>query len=239
MRRIAFTYRSIALLAMLTFICSILTVSAQTSQPGARRALPKPPRGSRGFEQYAERDASTRLIAMGATREVTTPRKPYAPLLGLAYSPRPFFSWAPAFGSKSYRFVLYDDDVYAKPTARAIFETDVASTEFNYPANRPALTSGKLYSWRVFTNGGKEAGPAVAFFVLADRDASEVRSALGKANLLTPRTEAERIKQMTLFWEYGVWYDALRIASEIAAKSPDDPKMQQRYEDLLSALEGK
>jgi hypothetical protein len=212
-------------------------VFAQNSPSGARRPLPKPPKGSRGFEQYAGRDAATRLISMGATREVTTPRKPYAPLLGLAYSPRPFFAWAPAFGSKSYRFVLYDDDVYTNPKARVVFETDVASTELIYPSNKPALMPGKLYSWRVFTNDGKEAGPPVALFVLAGADAADLRSALAKANLLTPKTEADRIKQMNIFRLYGVWYDALRIASEIAAKSPDEPKAQQQYEDLLSALE--
>lgn len=239
MRRIAFTCRPVAVFVLLVITSFVIVVSAQQPAPGARRALPKPPKGSRGFEQIASRDASSRLIGMGATREVTTPRKPYAPLLGLAYDARPFFAWGPAFGAKSYRFVLYDDDVYTKPKARAMFETDIASTELAYPANRPALTPGKVYSWRVFTNSGKDAGPAVTFFVLAGGDAADVKAALGKAKLLMPKTEAERVKQMNLFREYGVWYDALRIASEIAAKSPDDAKAQQQYEDLLSTIEGK
>jgi tetratricopeptide (TPR) repeat protein len=59
-----------------------LTVSgialAQTSaqpkpSPTPRRALPKPLAGSRGFEQFAKRDASVRLIAAAGTRVIVDP----------------------------------------------------------------------------------------------------------------------------------------------------------------------
>lgn len=51
---------------------------AQTSvqpkpSPTPRRPLPKPKGGSRGFEQFAKRDASARLIAGGATRVIVDP----------------------------------------------------------------------------------------------------------------------------------------------------------------------
>jgi len=217
----------------------MITATAQKPSTDARRPLPKPPKGSRGFEQYEGKDASTRLIGMGATREVITPRKPYAPLLGLAYNPRPFFAWAPAFGTKSYRFVLYENDVYANPSSRVVFETDVAATEFAYPADKPALTPGKLYSWRVSTEGGKEVGPPVALFVLAGRDAAELKAALGGDPASTPVSETTRIKQMGILREYGVWYDALQIASEIAAGKPDDEAAQRQYESLLDAIDTK
>src|SRR5688572_17764855 len=41
--------------------------------PTPRRALPKPVAGSRGFEQFAKRDASARLIAAAGTRVVVDP----------------------------------------------------------------------------------------------------------------------------------------------------------------------
>ena len=75
---------------------------AQDNKP--RRPLPKPPSGSRGFEQTG-RDASSRLIAAGATRG---PLKPIAPYEGLAYNARPFFAWAPSPGTGSYHFTLRD-----------------------------------------------------------------------------------------------------------------------------------
>src|SRR5437016_225738 len=52
-------------------------VLAQTSAqpkptPTPRRPLPKPVAGSRGFEQFAKRDASARLIAVAGTRVIGT-----------------------------------------------------------------------------------------------------------------------------------------------------------------------
>jgi tetratricopeptide (TPR) repeat protein len=41
--------------------------------PTPRRSLPKPIGGSRGFDQYAKREASARLIAAAATRGATDP----------------------------------------------------------------------------------------------------------------------------------------------------------------------
>ncbi len=41
--------------------------------PTPRRQLPKPVAGSRGFEQYAKRDASARLIAAAGTRVIIDP----------------------------------------------------------------------------------------------------------------------------------------------------------------------
>lgn len=41
--------------------------------PTPRRPLPKPVTGSRGFEQYAKRDASARLIAAAGTRVIVDP----------------------------------------------------------------------------------------------------------------------------------------------------------------------
>jgi len=234
-------YRALALFTMAAMFFLVMTVAGQQPASEKPRPLPKPPKGSRGFEQYAGRDASTRLIGMGATRDVTTPRKPFAPLLGLAYNPRPFFAWGEAFGEKSYRFVLYEGDVFAKPDARVVFETDVSGTEFIYPSDKPALTPGMLYSWRVFTTSDKnrDAGLPVTFFVLAESDAAEVSAALAKSGLLTPKNEADRLRQLDVLKTFGIWYDALHIVSEVAEQNPDDLKAQQHYEDLLAALEGK
>ena len=215
-------------------------VEAQ-NKPPARRPLPKPAQGARGFEQSAGRDASSRLISGGATREVTSFRKPVAPMLGLAYEARPFFKWGPAFGTKSYHFTLYDGDVNSTTSVPVVFEIDTNATQLVYPKDAPALQPGRLYSWRVLTEteGKKELGPAVTFFILSGPDAAEVKAALEKGKLTAPTNAADRLRQAKVFEEYGVWYDALRITDELAAQNASDAAAQAYYDSLLDKLEGK
>lgn len=56
-----------------------------TPSPTPRRPLPKAPAGARGFEQYAKRDASARLIAATATRPLD-PANAYYELGSKAYN---------------------------------------------------------------------------------------------------------------------------------------------------------
>ena len=78
--------RNLTLILRRLAICGALTVSylavsttvlAQTAKPKPsstpRRPLPKPVAGTRGFEQFAKRDASARLIAAAATRVIVDP----------------------------------------------------------------------------------------------------------------------------------------------------------------------
>ncbi|MGQ0763243.1 MAG: CHAT domain-containing protein [Acidobacteriota bacterium] len=198
-----------------------------------RKPLPKPPTGSRGFEQ-GSRDASSRLISAGATRG---PLKPIAPYEGLAYDARPFFAWAPSPGAASYRFTLRAG---ADSSVPIVYETDVKTAQFSYPADAPALTPGQLYSWRVSTAGVLERrqGPIVTFFVLAGEDAAQVKAALETAKLTITKTGAERLAQARIFEDYGVWYDALRIASGLASENPNDAQAKDYYESLIKKLQG-
>lgn len=75
-----FTFRGLAIWGAPAVLC--LTVSAtvfpQTASqpkpsPTPRRPLVKPVGGARGFEQFAKRDASVRLIAAAGTRVVVDP----------------------------------------------------------------------------------------------------------------------------------------------------------------------
>ena len=228
---------------LLSVLCMITSVTPQQQPPAgqARRPLPKPATGPRGFEKYMGKDASSRLIAVGATREVVTPRKPLAPLEGRAYSTRPIFAWQASFGSKSYHFVLYEGDMYVDPSAKIVYEKDVPSTELSYPADAPALVSGKLYSWRVSTPSanGKENGPLAAFRILSGAEAAEVKQAIEQAQLTAPKTTAEHLDLARVFENYGVWYDALRLANEMAAQNPNDAEAQAYYDALLSKLDEK
>src|SRR6267378_3228146 len=155
------------------------------AQSSPRRPLPKPPAGSRGFEQ-AGRDASSRLIAAGATRG---PLKPISPYEGLAYSAQPFFAWTPAPGSSTYHFILRDG---ADSSALIVYETDIKEAQLLYPPNGPALIPGKLYFWRVSTAGVMERklGSSATFFVLSGEDAEQVQKALEKARLTAPKSAA-------------------------------------------------
>jgi len=228
------------------FICvmSLITISTDQAQSqGARRPLPKPASGARGFEQYAGKDASSRLIAAGSTRDIGSPRKPNAPLEGIAYNARPMFKWEPLFGAKSYHFTLYDGDVYTNPKATIVYEADATKAQFIYPDTAKPLVPGKLYSWRVATPAAKgvgmETGPSVTFFVLNGADALQLKTALAKNNLNAPKTTQERLRQARLFEEYGVWYDAFRIANELADQNPNDATTQTYFESLMDRLEGK
>src|SRR4030081_3402186 len=79
-RNVTFTFRHLAIVGALTFLGFTLSAnaSAQTAaqpkpSPTPRRPLPKPVGGSRGFEQFAKRDASARLIAAAGTRVIVEP----------------------------------------------------------------------------------------------------------------------------------------------------------------------
>lgn len=69
---------------VLLVLCSVAATvglaqkSAQpTASPAPRRPLPKPVSGRRGFEQFAQRDASARLIAAAGTRVIIDPDDHY------------------------------------------------------------------------------------------------------------------------------------------------------------------
>lgn len=138
-------------LACLLFVIGVACFSgiAQEKPPPQRRPLPKPAAGSRGFEQ-AGKDASSRLIAAGATRG---PLKPIAPNEGLAYSAQPFFAWTPSPGTSSYHFMLREA---SDSSAKIVYEVEVTAAQLTYPAEAPALTPGQLYSWRVSMPGVME-----------------------------------------------------------------------------------
>jgi tetratricopeptide (TPR) repeat protein len=66
------------LFLLVVFSATAIGVVAQSStqpkpSPTPRRALPKPAGGSRGFDQFAKRDASARLIAGAGTRVIVDP----------------------------------------------------------------------------------------------------------------------------------------------------------------------
>ena len=226
---------------LISMVCIVSSVVAQQPQPTpGRRPLPKPASGTRGFEKYTGKDATSRLIAVGATREVVPqPRKPVAPLEGWSYSAKPFFAWQADFGSRSYHFILYDGDVYVDKGAKIIYEKDVSATEFSYPADAPALEPRKLYSWRVTTPSakGRDAGQVVTFRILAGDEAAELKKAIEQAKLTAPMTTADQLDLARVFENFGIWYDALRLASDLAAAKPDDADAQAYYDELLDKLD--
>jgi hypothetical protein len=221
-------------------------VQQNSPQPQSRRPLPKPPKGARGFEQYAGRDASTRLIGMGATRGPRIPRTPVAPLEGITLDTRPFFLWEPAPQSASYKFTLYDGDVYADKSAPIVYETETTQPQLIYPQSAPALVKGKLYSWRISapsatirdgSSGSITAGAPVRLFVLMDEDAAPIKQAMADAGISASSTSADRFKQAQILADYGVWYDALRIARELSAEHPKDEAIAKFYSSLIENLD--
>jgi len=134
--------------------------------------------------------------------------------------------------------MLYDGDVLADKNAKVVYEKDVAATEFSYPTDAPALEPGKLYSCRVATPSakGKDEGQVVTFRVLAGPEAAEVKQAIEQAKLTTPSTTADLLDLATVFENYGVWYDALKVASNLASEKPGDATARAYYDSLLNKL---
>lgn len=208
--------------------------------PKPRRQLPKPVSGPRGFEKYSGKDSSSRLIAAGATRETVNPRRPVAPLEGRAYDARPYFAWEISPGSKVYHFTLFEGDRDKDVSAKVVYQADLTVTEFQYPVDATPLKPGKLYSWRVSTPtaSGHDLGVVARLVILAGAEAAEIQAALAAAGLTSPKTPEDRLDQARVFENYGVWYDALAIASDLA-QNPRDKEALAYYEALLEKLEGK
>jgi hypothetical protein len=170
------------------------------------------------------------LIAAGATRG---PLKPLAPYEGLAYGAHPCFGWAAAPGALAYHFILRDG---TSSTSPIFYESDVKTARFVYPESAPALVPGKIYSWRVSVPGVMEPklGPAARFFILEGDDAGQVRRALEVAKLTAARSD--RLREARIFEEYGVWYDAFRIAAELVDENPTGAEARAYYALLLRHL---
>jgi CHAT domain-containing protein/Tfp pilus assembly protein PilF len=145
------------------------------------------------------------------------------------------FVWSAAVGARSYRFMLSDP---ADLSGGKIFERDVPEPRLIYPTDAPPLEPGRLYEWQVSTPGilERRTGPWVTFFVLAGEDADQIRTELKKARLLEPATAADRLKQARIFAQFGVWYDALRIASELITGDPGDVEAMRFYKELTERL---
>ncbi len=206
--------------------------STPTPQSQPPRKKPKLKPGS-GFEQYAGKDASSRLIAGGATRG---PLKPFAPLEGLAYTDRPYFKWEGSPGVTAYTIEIHDGGEISDPT---IYTTKVSAPQFTYSKDAPALQPGKIYSWRVSVPGvlgAKKYGGLVRFSVLARDEATELEAGLKKAKLAAPATHDERLRQAAMFKDYGIWYDALGLVNQLLTENPKDPAAQKLFEELRSKL---
>lgn len=233
-RRLMQTIRLNATL-LTALACTIVgfNVSGHRQKPvGPRRPLPKPAAGPRGFDQSSGRDASSRLIAAAATRG---PLSPLAPAEGLCYDSRPMFVWEAAGTAPSYHFVLRDTSGSAEGI---IYEADVTEAHLIYPPDAPALEPGRLYTWRVSIAGvlERKTGPPVSFFVLAGEDSKQVVKALKKARVLAPVSVAERLQQARIFAQFGVWYDAMRIASEVMSSDPSHAEAKAFYQHLIERL---
>ena len=68
----------IALTLTMSGIAMAQTSAPPKPSPTPRRALPRPADGARGFQQFAKRDASARLIAAAGTRMVIDPEDRFA-----------------------------------------------------------------------------------------------------------------------------------------------------------------
>ncbi len=103
-----------------------------------------------------------------------------------------------------------------------------------------ALLPGRTYSWKIASQNttSQVFGDAVAtFFVMLPEDAAPIKRELERLSKTRTATPAEaRLRQAGVFERFGVWYDALKIATEEAEARPHDSAAQQLYETLVKKL---
>jgi len=120
---------------------------------------------------------------------------------------RPKFRWLPVDGAKSYDFRVTDRE------EKTLFQTTVATTEVEYPADAAKLVPGQKYWWRVTARGADDtlAEAGTFFQTLNEKQAVEFRAAeadLKKQVAATPADNGPLILLAFLYEENGLLENA-------------------------------
>ncbi len=151
--------------------------------------------------------------------------------LGLTTKAHPtFFVYMPQTPVASAEFVLIDEEkerqVYA--TTFAVPESGIAS--ISLPDSVPPLAREKDYHWYVslICDSEDRAGD-----IYVD---GWVRRIAPDSALMERLQQASPLTQVSLYREYGIWYDALEVLAETYPQSPNRAALATKWQSLLRSV---
>jgi len=146
-----------------------------------------------------------------------------APSSGAASSTRPLFEWrAPDSGASKVTFSLLNDG------GDVLYESDVAGTRFEYPADAPALQPGQAYSWKVTGGQMNRLPEAVAFTLQTESERAALQGSLASAS--DPLAHAQ------VYLKNGLWYDSVAALQSGIQKFPERKDLQEQLAKLYEQV---
>lgn len=230
--------QGLALLLLGSFVFAQAQRSKQatpgTQQPAPAAQKNKAPKRVRakldGFDLAPRPTSGSGTQIGGATRGLGTATTLLAPNRGQSYTLHPLFQWSNSNPNiKSYRFQLIDAD------GQAVYEARVTGTNLVYPADAPALKPGTTYSWTVQPLMGLLGGPAepAQMVILGGPERARIESALAQ---VSGNGEQQRLAAAQLFVDRRLWYDAVKIYTDLIAAHPEDAALYEQRAIIYDQL---
>lgn len=152
-------------------------------------------------------------------------------VLGLTASERPnFWFYVPYSLTPGHpvEFMLQDE------TGKDIYQTKLSGSatapgvmDFNLPTTAPALEVGKRYHW-FFTVYCNEEQPVLV-------EGWVERVALNPS-LETRLAQATPQEKIALYWQAGIWHEAVTTLAQLRRQRPDDASLKAEWTSLLQSI---
>lgn len=158
-----------------------------------------------------------------------------SPTLTVIRDGQPTFRWSGADEETELQLTVYGD-------ASIVWQADVTGmTSVQYPEDAPPLQPGASYSWTVETADPLQSPPlrsATAFFgILYADESEELDGQLASLSIEEMPNEATYyLVRASLFYEYGLAYDAILATREAVAIDQDDATLRSILAHLYAEV---
>jgi hypothetical protein len=185
-----------------------------------------------GFELADPAKLKHAPMHVAATRGGEGSPVPLAPQLGKVFTLQPVFHWSGTAGAGKFVFVLYD------ASGAEVFLADASRPSYAYPAQAPAVSPGKRYSWVVLvpasaTSPGKQSD-AAGFVVVGESERAEIEKGLASIHGTTYAAALARAKFLA---ERRLWYDCVAAFSELIARYPERAELYEQRGNIYAQVE--
>ena len=181
-----------------------------------------------GFELLDEARLADKPMVAGATRVLgAKPPVILAPRLAKIHGASPVFSWR--HDGTRFSFVVWDD------AGNEVHAAEVDGHSYAWPPAAPRLAEGATYLWSV-----KAASPAAApsatagVVVVSPAERRRIDEALAAAS--AGDAYAAGLARAQDFVDGRVWYDAVAVYSDLAARFPERPEAWERRGTLFAQI---
>jgi hypothetical protein len=178
----------------------------------------------------------SKMISIGLLATRGLEMRLRAPVEGVFISEaHPKFAWEPVPDATRYDVRLQNRE------EEVLYKTTVTTTEFQYPANGPALEPGQKYWWRV-SAVGKDGQMDVAgtfFQTLPAKQAQEFKTTeadLKKQIAANPSDTGPRVLLAFLYEENGMYDAAARSYNTLSKELSDNTWIKSRLYTMLEKL---